>query len=435
MLNDNSEFRAQGAFGWIDFQSRKSVVLAVSGGSDSTALLMAFKKWADEHQPNLHVICVTVDHGLRPESAVEAREVAALCERLGVAHKLMKWRGEKPVAGVAAAAREARYQLLAQAAREAGTDIIVTGHTADDQAETVLMRSARGTGRGLAGMARLTLFDGEIWIARPFLTESRETLRRQLRAESVVWIDDPTNLDDQYERTRARQKLADDPDKTSMLEQARKANLARRELAQKSADLLQAGAAIVAPGLVKFNLSLLNADDAYTDVLCVLLACSGGRSYPPSRLDAKNLIERLEGSRTCVAGTVVTRKPDGIFLHREMRPDNPLCFSDGIFDNRYRLSEDALVRGWRLQARDPDATDRQETGNKDAPASLVRAALATEPVLARKGDLIEAETLKEPEVKRYLAPFDHFLPEFDLTLANATAALFGRESYPPPPIK
>ena len=122
-----------GVFGQIDLDSRKTVIVAVSGGSDSTALLTGARCWLSRHFPHKNIVAVTVDHGLRTEAAAEAVKVSELCGRLGIEHRTMRWQGEKPETGIAAAAREARYRLLAEAAEESRTDLVLTGHTADDQ--------------------------------------------------------------------------------------------------------------------------------------------------------------------------------------------------------------------------------------------------------------------------------------------------------------
>ena len=141
-----------------------ALVLAVSGGPDSTALLVLAARWhrtrkGKRKAPRL--IAVTIDHGLRPQSAHEAQAVGRLARRLRVPHRIVRWRGKKPRTGLQEAARAARYRLLADAARTAKADHILTAHTLDDQAETVLMRMSRGSGiTGLCGMrevARLPL--------------------------------------------------------------------------------------------------------------------------------------------------------------------------------------------------------------------------------------------------------------------------------------
>src|SRR5690606_11149287 len=132
------------------------------------------------------------------------------------------------------ASREARYALRAQAAADFGTDCILTGHTMDDQAETVAMRAQRGAGAGLAGMARATLFDERVWIVRPLLDVRRQELRAYLQTHDVRWIDDPSNQNRAYERVRIRATLSDDEIETGAAE-ARAAGAARRTLANACA--------------------------------------------------------------------------------------------------------------------------------------------------------------------------------------------------------
>jgi tRNA(Ile)-lysidine synthase len=191
----------------------RGLVLAVSGGSDSTALLVIAVRWAKglkkrrKRAPQL--IAVTIDHGLRPDSTREAAAVKRLARRLGVPHRTLRWRGTKPTAGLQEAARAARYRLLAQAATRAGYEHILTAHTLDDQAETVLFRLARGSGlAGLAGMAHaspLPLGDrSSIFLVRPLLRVSKARLLATLHAAGVDHSEDPANRDPRFARTRLR---------------------------------------------------------------------------------------------------------------------------------------------------------------------------------------------------------------------------------------
>jgi tRNA(Ile)-lysidine synthase len=185
------------------------LVLAVSGGPDSTALLVLAARWAKRLKRAPKLIAVTVDHGLRPEAAREATMVKELARRLGVPHRTLRWRGRKPRAGLQEAARYARYELLAEVATRARFAHILTAHTLDDQAETVLFRLARGSGLfGLTGMAHATPLPlngvSEIFLVRPLLHLPKARLIATLQAARIAYADDPSNHDPRFTRARLR---------------------------------------------------------------------------------------------------------------------------------------------------------------------------------------------------------------------------------------
>ncbi|WP_458758093.1 tRNA lysidine(34) synthetase TilS [Afipia sp. TerB] len=189
---------------FADFRSMPVLVLAVSGGPDSVALMWLAARWRAALKQGPRLVAVTVDHGLRAESAREARDVKRLATSLGIEHRTLAWRGDKPKTGLPAAARDARYDLLAKAARGVGAVHIVTAHTRDDQAETVLMRLSRGSGiAGLAGMARQSA-RGDVVLLRPLLDVPKERLVATLKRAKIDFATDPTNRDLVYARPRLR---------------------------------------------------------------------------------------------------------------------------------------------------------------------------------------------------------------------------------------
>jgi tRNA(Ile)-lysidine synthase len=205
MPDDDSPISAQQAKGlFADWKSAPAIVLAVSGGPDSIALMWLAARWRRALLRGPRLVAVTVDHGLRAESAREARDVKHLARSLGVSHRTMRWTGTKPKSGLLAAARTARYRLLAKAARESGATHILTAHTRDDQAETLLMRLLRGSGiAGLSAMARETGREG-VRLARPFLNIPKSQLIATLRKAKLGFADDPTNRDMNFTRPRIR---------------------------------------------------------------------------------------------------------------------------------------------------------------------------------------------------------------------------------------
>ncbi len=191
-----------------------ALVLAVSGGPDSTALLWLAARWRKRLRRGPKLIAVTVDHGLRKESAREALAVKRLATKLEVEHRTLRWTGAKPKTGIQEAARDARYRLLAKAANKAGAQHIVTAHTQDDQAETVLFRIMRGSGlSGLRGMMVISSLPDSAKrttrpsIARPFLSIPKSRLLATLAAANVPFATDPSNRDPRFTRPRLRELL------------------------------------------------------------------------------------------------------------------------------------------------------------------------------------------------------------------------------------
>ncbi|WP_298880766.1 tRNA lysidine(34) synthetase TilS [uncultured Bradyrhizobium sp.] len=192
---------------FAELKGAPALVLAVSGGPDSVALMWLAARWRRSLARGPELTVVTVDHGLRKEAAREAREVKRLATELGLTHRTLRWRGAKPKTGLPAAAREARYRLLAQAARTAGASHVLTAHTRDDQAETLLMRLFRGSGiAGLSAMARLTSRDGLV-LARPLLDVPKSQLIATLKRARIGFVEDPTNRDPAFTRPRLRALL------------------------------------------------------------------------------------------------------------------------------------------------------------------------------------------------------------------------------------
>jgi len=188
------------------FDLEGPVAVAVSGGGDSVALLHLLHRAALERGRRL--FAVTVDHGLRPEAAAEAAGVARLCADLDIPHQSLRWDRGAISGNLMDQARQARRKLIADWAKAQGIGCIALGHTADDEAETVLMALARASGLdGLAGMRRVWQLDGLRWM-RPLLGHDRAELRRYLRRHGIAWVDDPSNDNPQFTRVRARAALA-----------------------------------------------------------------------------------------------------------------------------------------------------------------------------------------------------------------------------------
>lgn len=306
-----------------------SLLVAVSGGPDSVALLALLAEWVQAPgRPMLHA--ATVDHGLRAGAAAEAAMVARLCERLGVAHDILPWDGPKPDSGVQSRARDARYALLGARAFQLGGAVLVTAHTLDDQAETILMRMAHGSGpTGLSGMRARSRKAGTV-LVRPLLGVPKARLVVTLRARELPFVEDPSNADRRFERVRWRAllpSLAAEGLSAKRLS-AFSARLARLEQAVEARAAAVFAAAVVPeapPAGLDLDLAALRdePDEILLRVLALALARLDGDAAGFARL------ERLESCGLALAGALragsaMTRTLSGHVL--ALRRDGVLCF-------------------------------------------------------------------------------------------------------------
>src|SRR3984893_17877706 len=186
------------------WEAARGIVLGVSGGPDSVALMLLAAEWARTRAPPPPVYVATVDHGLRKDSRGEAEMVARWAAGLALPHAVLVWDGGKPKSRIQERAREARYQLLFDYATRIGADHVMTAHHADDHAETILFRLLRGSGvSGLSGMANSSERNGLI-LARPLLDHAKADLAALCESRGHPFFDDPSNTDPVYARTRLR---------------------------------------------------------------------------------------------------------------------------------------------------------------------------------------------------------------------------------------
>jgi len=355
-----------------DFAETGYVIAAVSGGSDSLAMLFLLRDYLVRAGRRQRLVVVTVDHGLRAGSAQEARDVARLCAEYGITHETLVWRGEKPVSAISHQARLARYDLLCDAAEKYGAGVIVTGHTLDDQAETYVMRLQRAGGRGLAAMPRLSLLRQKFCLLRPLLDVRRLALRRYLAGLGIAWIDDPSNANPQYERVRVRKCL----DEEAVLH----ARHAVAAAAQRRRVEMEAVAALALKGRMRLYgerlcLDLTPSDrgdmPALTTLAAIGAAIMGGVQYPATgrRKLAEFIMEEWGPlpRRMTLSGAVVERTEKYLRIWREKRNLVSSVLMPGqtmIWDGRYRVinsSDETVI------LRPPTPTELRQVMNNMLP--------------------------------------------------------------------
>ncbi|MFZ5732497.1 MAG: tRNA lysidine(34) synthetase TilS [Pseudomonadota bacterium] len=312
---------------FAELQAAPAIVLAVSGGPDSTALLWLAANWRAKLKRGPKLLAVTVDHGLRAESAREARDVKVLAASLRVDHRTLKWTGPKPKAGLPAAARDARYGLLARAAKAAKATHIVTAHTSDDQAETLLMRLARGSGvAGLAAMARQSP-RGDLVLARPLLDVPKARLVATLEKAGVGFVTDPTNHDLAFTRPRLRAlmpALADEGiDARSLTRFAARVARANAALEQIADIVARSIVRAAGPGAIEFDARAFATlpDEVALRLLARAVGSVATEGQPQlAKLEALLAAIRVKGagrrSRQTLAGALISASDDLIVIGR-----------------------------------------------------------------------------------------------------------------------
>lgn len=266
------------------FEPVPRLAVAVSGGADSLALCLLADAWCRRRGGGVQAL--TVDHGLRPDSAAEARQVHAWLTERGIAHDILAWTGPKPRSGLQAAARSARYRLLTAFCRAQGLPDLLLGHQLEDQAETFLLRLGMGSGvDGLAGMAAVRCAAG-VRLIRPLLTFPHARLEATCRAAGQAWIEDPSNQEEAFTRVRLRRLLADletvGVGAAAIVASMAKLGTVRGWLEAETVALLDAAATVHPEGWLLLRLEPLRQADPMLAARALerCLRGIGGRLYP-----------------------------------------------------------------------------------------------------------------------------------------------------------
>ena len=314
------------------------VAVALSGGGDSLALLLAAAAWANGAGRRLVVL--TVDHQLRPESAAWTQACAKTAERLGLPFRALVWIGEKPKTGLPAAARGARHRLLADAAREAGARVILMGHTADDVLEARVMRDEGSTTPEPRSWGPSPVWpQGRgIFLLRPLLSIRRSDIRAWLAARGEHWIDDPANEDATYARPRARQAIAQGAAFTATVAVPSTTSVAFscRARSDGGFEIARSVLRTAAPeGIARF--------------VAAACLCAAGASRPPSRARVARLSTRLietEAFVASLAGARIEADPVEVRFLREageaarggLAPIGLGAGETGVWDGRFEIT-------------------------------------------------------------------------------------------------
>ena len=322
------------------FERKPRIVAAVSGGRDSMALALMAKAWTDTRGGDL--LAVTVDHRLRPESGDEAAEAGIRLSRFGIPHRIVVRTGPLAAGNRQAAAREARYRLLAGACRDAGSLHLLIGHHLEDQGETAAMRAERNSGeRGLAAMAPLNELP-DVRVLRPLLARPRGDLEAYLVRLGVEWTDDPTNLEPSSARGRLRAGMTA-PQLSDMGREAAERASTRRLQEEQMADLLVQTVEFHESGIARVDIVRMLSSPVGEAALGRLIATVGGRVHPPRSARLAGLAARLASTAPAatLGGCALIPARSGWWCGREVGRIREVLKlrsgAQGLWDGRFRV--------------------------------------------------------------------------------------------------
>lgn len=330
------------------------IALAISGGSDSVALLELMGKWASSHSVDL--IILHVNHHLRSNSGDDARFVESICNKMGYQFHHLEWQHNGQIqTAIQQQAREARYALMHKKCQELGVKILLTAHHQDDLIETYLMRKKRGSGPfGLSHSD--SFFFHDLQVFRPLLPFSKQDLLHYLQENSASWVEDPSNISDNYERNRVRKSIEkySTQEKENILLEMRDAQQQAFELNEKLIAFLAEYVAINRLGYAIVDLKHFDQQvyDLQLQITSHILTIISGQTTPPRHRNIEPLILRItqeSNFKVSLHGCLLVKKNNKLLICREPQQyaNQPLTAGNVIWDDRFEikanLSEDYSV--------------------------------------------------------------------------------------------
>ncbi len=303
---------------------------------------MALLRLAHAVHGSVGVVALTVDHGLRKSSAAEALKVKRWCRALGLEHHSLKWHHDTVSTGLQAKARTARYDLMTDWCDKHNIGILLTAHTADDQAETVDMRMKRTSSpASLAGIWPEAKWQG-IRILRPLLLKRRSALRKYLHSCGQQWIEDQSNTDEKFERVRIRNGKPN-------INLAKVATIAQRQVmtAKREAESWAKKNCVIMPsGMLQFDagtltsISLIARDEALQKIITL---CGGTETELAKRQELLIWFQNQESPRRTLGRVVFAKTKHGICAAKEAaridaRPQSVTSAAPMVWDSRFRIT-------------------------------------------------------------------------------------------------